>query len=182
LERRSDFPTYAGTRQFLWVLGTVLLAVMAILVGLAIASTVSMSVPERSWELGPLRSVGFTARWLLGLLVRETLLLAGFAGAGGLMAGSLLALLLSSLGIRFRLPGLASGMLLRIAVTPEVLPLSRNSVRSLGPTPSARCAPCRMSDPSIMKAGCPQSRRPFSLPHDPQSGVENAVESTLGIN
>ncbi len=105
------------------MLGTVLLAVMAILVGLSIASSVSMSVLERSRELGPLRSVGFTARRLLGLLVRETLLLAGFAGAGGLMAGSLLALLLSSLGIRFRLPGLASGMLLRIAVTPEVLPV-----------------------------------------------------------
>jgi putative ABC transport system permease protein len=114
-------PTYAGTRQFLRVLGGVLLVVMALLVGLSIANSVSMSVLERSRELGTLRAVGFTARRLLGLLIRETLILAGLAGAGGLLAGSLLAFLLSSLGIRFRLPGLASGMLLRIAVMPEVL-------------------------------------------------------------
>jgi putative ABC transport system permease protein len=67
---------------------------MAVLVGgLGVLNTMLMSVLERTREIGVLRAMGWRRRSVLGLIMREALIL----GLGGGLVGILVAFLLAQL-------------------------------------------------------------------------------------
>ncbi|TEU13281.1 MAG: ABC transporter permease [Anaerolineales bacterium] len=67
------------------------ISVLAILVGgIGMMNTVFMSVFERTREIGSLRALGWRKRRVLGLILRESLLLSLVSGVVGIMGGVLL--------------------------------------------------------------------------------------------
>jgi putative ABC transport system permease protein len=68
------------------------ISILAIFVGgLAVLNTMLMAVMERTREIGVLRAVGWNKRNVLGLILREALILSVLGGAGGIGIAFLLA-------------------------------------------------------------------------------------------
>jgi putative ABC transport system permease protein len=64
------------------------ISAIALIVGaIAVANTVMMSVFERTREFGVIRAVGARPRFLFGLVLSESLLLALAGAAGGILVG-----------------------------------------------------------------------------------------------
>lgn len=64
-----------------------LIAMSVIIAALGIINTLSLSVVERTRELGLLRAIGMTRGQLRGLVVRESVLISVLGGGTGLLAG-----------------------------------------------------------------------------------------------
>jgi ABC-type antimicrobial peptide transport system permease subunit len=74
------------------------LAVLMALVGsVAMTNTILMSVLERTREIGVLRAVGWSRRRVLGMILRESLMLSGLGGLVGIAIGIGLTLLLAQI-------------------------------------------------------------------------------------
>jgi ABC-type antimicrobial peptide transport system permease subunit len=76
----------------------VVLFVMYIVVGAAVAAVQLMGVLERTRELGVLASIGFSPRRIVALVVLETALMGGLAVALGLGAGAGIVTLINHTG------------------------------------------------------------------------------------
>ncbi|TFH35509.1 MAG: ABC transporter permease, partial [Anaerolineales bacterium] len=63
--------------------------------GLGVLNTMLMSILERTREIGVLRALGWSRRTILGLILREALLLGLFGGVASILIGVLFATLLS---------------------------------------------------------------------------------------
>jgi putative ABC transport system permease protein len=63
--------------------------------GLGVLNTMLMSILERTREIGVLRALGWGRRDILGLILREALLLGTLGGIASIIIGVLLAYLLS---------------------------------------------------------------------------------------
>ncbi len=93
-------PEKAFLQGFAKQMGNITLILMVILAAvfftilLVAGNTMAQSVRERTEELGVLKALGFTHRGVVGLVLGESLLLAGVAG----LAGLLLAWLMASAG------------------------------------------------------------------------------------
>ncbi len=110
-------PFYNGTLQFLYTMVTFIACVLSAIIVLSIFNSATMTVIERSQEIGMMRSLGFTQRQIRELFVAESLALAGIAVfVGGVVAISGGALV-SSLNIELSPPGIAGGMPLLIVPT-----------------------------------------------------------------
>jgi ABC-type antimicrobial peptide transport system permease subunit len=82
-EALPDFKTIQTTETAI--------SVLAILVGgIGMMNTVLMSVFERTREIGTLRALGWRKRRVLGLILRESLLLSLVSGVVGIIGGALL--------------------------------------------------------------------------------------------
>lgn len=68
----------------------VMLFVVFTVTALGVLNTMLMSVFERTRELGVLRALGLGRDRLMGLVIVESILLAGISGAGGLLLGGVL--------------------------------------------------------------------------------------------
>lgn len=77
----------------------VLRLIVLIMVLLSVTNTVNMTVFERQGEFGTLRALGDRSRDVFALVVTETLLLGVIGAVLGVLIGSLLALLISAIGI-----------------------------------------------------------------------------------
>ena len=55
---------------------------------LVTGNTMAIAVRERTNELATLKAIGFTSRFVLGLVLAESLLIAALGGALGLVAGA----------------------------------------------------------------------------------------------
>ncbi|MGM0594687.1 MAG: ABC transporter permease [Pseudomonadota bacterium] len=83
---------------------TMLLVIGLIIIGLAslgMLNTMLMAVHERTHEFGILLAIGMKRRWLLGMVLLESLLLALVAALLGSLLGTLLSLYLQRHGIDF---------------------------------------------------------------------------------
>ncbi|NPV55108.1 MAG: ABC transporter permease [Anaerolineae bacterium] len=76
------------------IAGISLLAVMV--GGLGVMNTMLMSVLERTREIGVLRALGWRRRSVLGMIMRESLLLAVIGGIGGILVAFVLVFVLSN--------------------------------------------------------------------------------------
>lgn len=133
-------------RHFLAFLGNLKLFLLAIAgavtftILLVAANTLSMSVRERTREIRVLKTLGFSRRAILGIVVGETLFITLTGGA----LGCLLAALLCSLP---RGNGATMQMLQRLRVTPEIaimtllLSAAVGFASALVPALLAACAP-----------------------------------------
>jgi putative ABC transport system permease protein len=116
-ERISPF--YSGTLQFLNVMIGFLTMVLSTVVVFSVFNAATMTVIERSQEIGMMRSLGYTKRGVRILFVIEMALLTGMS----LFAGGIIAfvgiLSVNGAGIELHPPGIAGGMLLKL--TPSAL-------------------------------------------------------------
>jgi putative ABC transport system permease protein len=81
-------------RQF-----AILQLIIVVTVVLAVANSVNMTLHERTPEFGIMRALGNSAGYVFRLAVLETALLGGIGALAGVAAGSVIALLVSAIGI-----------------------------------------------------------------------------------
>jgi putative ABC transport system permease protein len=100
--------------------------VMKIIIGLIIVLTISntltMSVLERTTEIGTSLAVGVRSGTVMRLFIIEGVLIGALGGLIGVILGYLLAMLISTIGIPMpAAPGMAHGYVAQIAVTPGLV-------------------------------------------------------------
>lgn len=92
--------------------------IVAVIIVLSIANTMTMSVLERTGEIGTSLALGVPRIRVLGQIVLEGLLLGAIGGVGGIVVGFTLAELISWVGIPMPPPpGMARGFSGKILVT-----------------------------------------------------------------
>ncbi len=84
--------------------------IIAIIIVLSIANTMTMNVLERTGEIGTLMALGNRSKIILRLFLTEGFFLGLIGGLAGLLIGSLLAMLISYIGIPMPpAPGMSTG-------------------------------------------------------------------------
>jgi len=99
-------PMYSGLHKVLYVLGLCIFTILALLAGLSVVNTVTLSLIERKAELGTFRALGFRRKHLLGMLLAEGTWLAGAGVSVGLLLSLAAAAVLNHLNLRYQPPGL----------------------------------------------------------------------------
>ena len=95
--------------------------IITIIIVLSISNTLTMSVLERTSEIGTTLALGSTRRQILRRFLGEGLALGILGGVVGLALGALLALLISAIGIPMPPPpGMARGFTGEIRLTPQL--------------------------------------------------------------
>lgn len=93
--------------------------IIAIIIVLSISNTMTMSVMERTVEIGTAMALGLRRRRILRLFLLEGGVLGVMGGAGGLVLGYLAAQVISAIGIPMPpAPGMSRGFVAGIIVTP----------------------------------------------------------------
>jgi putative ABC transport system permease protein len=96
--------------------------IIAVIIVLSISNTMTMSVMERTLEIGTAMALGVRQRRILALFVMEGVLLGAIGGIGGVTIGYLLATLASTIGIPMPpAPGMTTGFTAAIIVTPRII-------------------------------------------------------------
>jgi putative ABC transport system permease protein len=111
-------PYYVGTMQFLDSLVAIIGILVIAVVVLGIVNAATLTVYERTRELGTLRALGYTRRQVSRLFLREVLLLALVAMAAGLVLAFGAALAINGANIRFSPPGVPGSV--QLTVTPNL--------------------------------------------------------------
>lgn len=94
---------------------------IALIVVLSISNTLTMSVLERTSEIGTAMAIGVKRRGILQQFISEGLLIGVVGGVGGIALGLLLGQLISAIGIPMPPPpGMAHGFTGQIAITPAL--------------------------------------------------------------
>lgn len=107
-------PMYNGTMKFLYTLVTFIAVVLASVVVLSIFNSATMTIIERSQEIGMMRSLGFTRGKIKALFVQEMVLLAAMSILLGGVLATLGIYLVNSAHIALNPPGIAGGMTLKL--------------------------------------------------------------------
>jgi putative ABC transport system permease protein len=102
------------------------MAVVKFIIGtiivLSISNTMTMSVLERTVEIGTAMALGVRRRRILALFVLEGLFLGAIGGLLGVVAGDILARIISAIGIPMPpSPGMSRGFVAGILVTPSII-------------------------------------------------------------
>ncbi|MCB0363351.1 MAG: hypothetical protein KDD35_11540, partial [Bdellovibrionales bacterium] len=82
-------PTYNGALKFLYVMVGFIGVVLSIIISLSILNASTMTVTERSSEIGMMKALGFTEKRICLLFIQESLILGGLGLLGGLFIGSI---------------------------------------------------------------------------------------------
>lgn len=125
-------PYYVGSMGFLGSMATFIVILVAAVVALGILNAGTLTVFERSREIGTFRALGYTRRHVAGLFVREALLLTVGGMTLGLALAHSAAWLVSALDVRVTPPGvpgtlrleLTPGPLVYLGIASLLLPLS----------------------------------------------------------
>lgn len=97
----------------------VLEVIIGLLIILSISNTITMSVMERTGEVGTMMAIGTNRKKVLQLFLMEGLLLGVIGGASGVIAGTILGIVISSIGIPMPpAPGMTHGFTGEILITP----------------------------------------------------------------
>jgi putative ABC transport system permease protein len=95
--------------------------IIGLIIVLSISNTMSMSVMERTVEIGTAMALGVRRRRILGLFLLEGALLGAIGGLVGASLGYLLAGLISYIGIPMPpAPGMSRGFIAAILITPAI--------------------------------------------------------------
>jgi putative ABC transport system permease protein len=111
-------PYYVGTMQFLNSLVAIIGVLVIAVVVLGIVNAATLTVYERTRELGTFRALGYTRRQVARLYLREVLLLSAVAMAAGLVLAFGAALAINAANIRFSPPGVPGQI--QLTVTPNL--------------------------------------------------------------
>ncbi len=111
-------PYYVGTMRFLRSLVAVIGVLVIAVVVLGVVNAATLTVYERTRELGTFRALGYTRRQLSTLYLREVLLLSLVATGAGLAFAFVTAAAVNAADIRFTPPGVPGSI--RLTVTPNL--------------------------------------------------------------
>lgn len=111
-------PYYAGTIPMINALVTFIGLLVVSVVVLSVLNAMTLTVLERTREMGTFRALGFTRRQLLGLFLREAALLSLLAVAAGLVLGVAVAYAVNAANVRFSPPGMPGTIQLVVTPTP----------------------------------------------------------------
>jgi putative ABC transport system permease protein len=125
-------PYYTGTMQFIYVMVGFLGCVLSAVVILSIFNSATMTVIERSQEVGMLRSLGYTQRWIRSMFALEGLFLTSISVVCGAFFGVICMFGINALKITIHPPGVAGGLLLVFAPNLLIGLLGALSVGFLG--------------------------------------------------
>ncbi|MBM4251132.1 MAG: ABC transporter permease [Deltaproteobacteria bacterium] len=114
-------PFYSGTMQFVYVMVTFISFVLAAVVILSIFNSATMTIIERSQEIGMMRSIGFTRSQIRRLFEMEMLLLATFSIISGGLVAAIGIFLVNNLGITYNPPGISGGMILKLVPNVKIV-------------------------------------------------------------
>lgn len=109
---------YVGSMAFMDSLMGFIVLLVSTVVALGVMNAVTLTVFERTREIGTFRALGCTRRQVVALFVRETAILAGTSAVVGVVLASLLAALVWALHITFMPPGVPGAV--RLVVTPTL--------------------------------------------------------------
>lgn len=107
-------PFYSGTLEFLHVLVGFLTFVLATVVVFSVFNAATMTVIERSQEIGMLRSLGYTKRAVRLLFVSEMAVLTSLAIIVGGLFATIGILVVNAADVILQPPGMAGGMPLKL--------------------------------------------------------------------
>lgn len=96
---------YAGTMAFLESLVMFITLLVASVVVLGVMNAVTLTVFERTREIGTFRALGYTRRQVAGIFLREVILLATVSVAAGIAGAMAAATAVNAADIRFSPPG-----------------------------------------------------------------------------
>ena len=91
------------------------------MVVLSVSNSASMTIIERSKEIGMMRSLGFTRRWIRILFLIEVACVAAVSLVSGGVFGSGLIWLLNRAGFPLDLPMVLSGLTVKMSVSPAIV-------------------------------------------------------------
>ena len=114
-------PFYTGTMQFLYTMVGFITFVLATVIIFSIFNSATMTVIERSQEIGMLRSLGFTQRYVKTLFFREMTALCLVAVTAGGLIGALGVGGVNAARIHFTPPGIAGGVYLELTPTAAIV-------------------------------------------------------------
>ena len=126
----SVAPFYTGTMQFIYVMVGFISFVLAAVVILSIFNSATMTIIERSQEIGMMRSLGFTRRQIRQLFVAEMVFLSGISVVCGGIVAAVGVFIVNSLGVPYKAPGIAGHMTLQL--TPNFTIVSTSAALTLG--------------------------------------------------
>lgn len=109
---------YNGTMSFLYAMGSFFAILIFGASGLIIINSMTISVLERTKEMGTLRAIGFPPDRVKSLFVKEACLLALGASLLGLVISEFLAVLISSAGWTVESAGTTYSVLIKILTKP----------------------------------------------------------------
>lgn len=116
----ADF--YNKTVELLSRQINVIKLIIAVIILLSIGNTMTMSVMERTVEIGTAMALGVRRRRILGLFLTEGTLLGAIGGLCGVVIGYALAQIISYVGIPMPpSPGMSRGFTAAIIVTPAIV-------------------------------------------------------------
>jgi putative ABC transport system permease protein len=107
---------YTQIKSFLTVLFVFLAVIMGVIVIFTVINTMSMSVMERTQEIGTARAMGVRRSGIRVQFLIEGLLLGAFGATAGLILGSLLAVWFNHANIMYTPPGRAQAVAIRLLV------------------------------------------------------------------
>lgn len=107
-------PLYVGTHSFLIVMASFMGTIVFLVVVLSIVNSMTMTILERTREIGTFRSLGFTRSNILGLFLRESVVLTFVGVVVGLVLSLAICALVNAANLRFSPPGIAGDMQFRL--------------------------------------------------------------------
>lgn len=107
---------YAGSMAFIRSMAGFIVLIVAAVVVLGVMNSTTLTVYERSRELGTLRALGYTRSQVSGLVVREVALLAALGVVCGFGLAHTVAAAVSVAGVRINPPGVPGTM--QVVLTP----------------------------------------------------------------
>lgn len=124
-------PFYTGTMQFLYTMIGFISVVLATVIVFSVFNAATMTVIERSQEIGMMRSLGFTRTHIRRLFVQEMLVLALLSLVVGGIVGALGIFGVNHADIHFNPPGVAGGMILHLSPNASIIALAALVIFSL---------------------------------------------------
>jgi len=114
-------PFYSGTMSFLRTMVGFITIILSTVVILSIFNSSTMTVIERSQEIGMMRSLGYTRGQIRKLFVQEVFCLTIISTAIGAVFAALGILFVNALKVQFRPPGIAGGIQLILEPNSETI-------------------------------------------------------------
>ena len=107
-------PYYTGTMRFIFTMVSFVGIVLAAVVALSIFNSATMTVIERSQEVGMMRSMGYTRSLIRRIFVIEGLILTLISTLFGGIIGGVVMVVINNMEIKFSPPGISGGITLML--------------------------------------------------------------------
>lgn len=125
-------PYYTGTIRFISTMVSFIGAVLALVIILSIFNSATMTVIERSEEVGMLRSLGYTRARIQQIFALEGLFITLLSTLTGIIVSLIAMEIIYASNIRFTPPGIDGGMQLIIIPDIRIMLIATACVSSLG--------------------------------------------------